>query len=267
MDIAGSLLLAIALMLIIEGMFPFVFPSAWRDTFRKIVGTPAATDPHRRTDRDGAGADTAIYRHLKARAVRVAIGAGRASRPAGAAAKPTACACMHQHAPSIAARHSLSITGAARRRAHRRRTVSMSTWLLPENIADVLPSEARKIEELRRHLLDRFRVYGYEMVMPPLLEYLESLLTGGGQDLNLRTFKLVDQLSGRTLGLRADMTPQVARIDAHLAEPSGRDAFVLRRQRRCIRVRAACTPRASRSRSARKSTVTRGSKRTSKSSS
>jgi ATP phosphoribosyltransferase regulatory subunit len=97
----------------------------------------------------------------------------------------------------------------------------MSTWLLPENIADVLPSEARKIEELRRHLLDRFRVYGYEMVMPPLLEYLESLLTGGGQDLNLRTFKLVDQLSGRTLGLRADMTPQVARIDAHLLNRQG----------------------------------------------
>ncbi|MFP6559481.1 ATP phosphoribosyltransferase regulatory subunit [Paraburkholderia sp. B3] len=97
----------------------------------------------------------------------------------------------------------------------------MSTWLLPENIADVLPSEARKIEELRRHLLDRFRAYGYEMVMPPLLEYLESLLTGAGRDLNLRTFKLVDQLSGRTLGLRADITPQVARIDAHLLNRQG----------------------------------------------
>lgn len=97
----------------------------------------------------------------------------------------------------------------------------MSTWLLPENIADVLPSEARKIEELRRALLDRFRTYGYEMVMPPLLEYLESLLTGGGADLNLRTFKLVDQLSGRTLGLRADTTPQVARIDAHLLNRQG----------------------------------------------
>ncbi|CAB3661072.1 ATP phosphoribosyltransferase regulatory subunit [Trinickia soli] len=97
----------------------------------------------------------------------------------------------------------------------------MSTWLLPENIADVLPSEARKIEELRRALLDRFRTYGYEMVMPPMLEYLESLLTGGGSDLNLRTFKLVDQLSGRTLGLRADTTPQVARIDAHLLNRQG----------------------------------------------
>jgi ATP phosphoribosyltransferase regulatory subunit len=97
----------------------------------------------------------------------------------------------------------------------------MSTWLLPENIADVLPSEARKLEELRRALLDRFRAYGYEMVMPPLLEYLESLLTSGGSDLNLRTFKLVDQLSGRTLGLRADTTPQVARIDAHLLNRQG----------------------------------------------
>ena len=92
----------------------------------------------------------------------------------------------------------------------------MPNWLLPENIADVLPSEARKIEELRRLMLDNFRLYGYELVMPPLLEYLESLLTGAGQDTDLRTFKLVDQLSGRLLGLRADMTIQVARIDAHL---------------------------------------------------
>jgi len=92
----------------------------------------------------------------------------------------------------------------------------MPNWLLPENIADVLPSEARKIEELRRRLLDHFRLYGYELVMPPMLEYLESLLCGAGHDLDLRTFKLVDQLSGRTLGVRADMTTQVARIDAHL---------------------------------------------------
>lgn len=92
----------------------------------------------------------------------------------------------------------------------------MPNWLLPENIADVLPSEARKIEDLRRKLLDNFRSYGYELVMPPMLEYLESLLTGAGQDMDLRIFKLVDQLSGRTMGVRADMTTQVARIDAHL---------------------------------------------------
>ena len=92
----------------------------------------------------------------------------------------------------------------------------MPNWLLPENIADVLPSEARKIEDLRRQMLDNFRLYGYELVMPPLLEYVESLLTGAGKDTDLRTFKLVDQISGRMLGLRADMTTQVARIDAHL---------------------------------------------------
>ena len=92
----------------------------------------------------------------------------------------------------------------------------MPNWLLPENIADVLPSEARKIEELRRQMLDNFRLYGYELVMPPLLEYVDSLLTGAGADTDLRTFKLVDQMSGRMLGLRADMTTQVARIDAHL---------------------------------------------------
>jgi ATP phosphoribosyltransferase regulatory subunit len=92
----------------------------------------------------------------------------------------------------------------------------MPNWLLPENIADVLPSEARKIEDLRRLMLDTFRLYGYELVMPPMLEYVESLLAGAGQDTDLRTFKLVDQISGRLLGLRADMTTQVARIDAHL---------------------------------------------------
>ena len=92
----------------------------------------------------------------------------------------------------------------------------MSAWLLPDSIADVLPSEARHIEELRRQLLDTACGYGYELVMPPLLEHLDSLLTGTGEALDLQTFKLVDQLSGRSLGLRADTTPQVARIDAHL---------------------------------------------------
>jgi ATP phosphoribosyltransferase regulatory subunit len=97
----------------------------------------------------------------------------------------------------------------------------MSAWVLPDHIADVLPSEARHIEELRRELLDTARSYGYELVMPPLLEHLESLLTGTGEALDLQTFKLVDQLSGRTLGLRADTTPQVARIDAHLLGRAG----------------------------------------------
>ena len=97
----------------------------------------------------------------------------------------------------------------------------MSAWVLPDHIADILPSEARHIEELRRSLLDTARGYGYELVMPPMLEHLESLLTGTGQALNLRTFKLVDQASGRSLGLRADCTPQVARIDAHLLNRQG----------------------------------------------
>ena len=94
-------------------------------------------------------------------------------------------------------------------------------WLLPDYIADALPHEAATIERLRRTMLDLFRGHGYELVQPPLLEYLDSLLTGSGSDLKLRTFKLVDQLSGRTLGVRADMTPQVARIDAHLLNRQG----------------------------------------------
>ena len=96
-----------------------------------------------------------------------------------------------------------------------------SAWLLPEHFADVLPAQARRLEELRRQLLDLARQHGFELVMPPLIEHLESLLsgTGGGQD--LRTFKLVDQLSGRSLGVRADTTPQVALIDAHLLNRRG----------------------------------------------
>ena len=97
----------------------------------------------------------------------------------------------------------------------------MSAWVLPDHIADVLPSEARHIEELRRSLLDTASSYGYELVIPPLLEHLESLLTGTGEALDLQTFKLVDQLSGRMLGVRADTTPQVARIDAHLLNRAG----------------------------------------------
>ena len=96
-----------------------------------------------------------------------------------------------------------------------------SAWLLPEHIADVLPAQARHIEDLRRGLTDVARRYGCELVIPPLLEHLESLLSGTGKALDLKTFKLVDQLSGRTLGVRADSTPQVARIDAHLLNRAG----------------------------------------------
>jgi len=94
-------------------------------------------------------------------------------------------------------------------------------WLLPEAIEDVLPRDAARIEVLRRRLLDEFALHGYDFVMPPLLEFVESLLTTGGRDLDLRTFKLVDQLSGRSMGVRADITPQVARIDAHLLNRAG----------------------------------------------
>jgi ATP phosphoribosyltransferase regulatory subunit len=96
-----------------------------------------------------------------------------------------------------------------------------SAWLLPEHIADVLPAQARRIEDLRRGLLDVARSYGCELVIPPLLEHIESLLSGTGRALDLKTFKLIDQLSGRTLGVRADSTPQAARIDAHLLNRAG----------------------------------------------
>jgi ATP phosphoribosyltransferase regulatory subunit len=94
-------------------------------------------------------------------------------------------------------------------------------WILPEYVEDILPAEAMRIERLRRKILDLFFKSNYELVMPPLLEYLESLLTGTGHDLELRTFKVVDQLSGKMMGLRADITPQVARIDAHLLNRKG----------------------------------------------
>jgi ATP phosphoribosyltransferase regulatory subunit len=97
----------------------------------------------------------------------------------------------------------------------------MRRWLLPEHIEDILPDEARTVERLRRAILDLFVSHGYELVQPPLLEYTESLLSGTGRDLDLATFRLVDRLSGRQLGVRADHTPQVARIDAHLLNREG----------------------------------------------
>src|SRR6266404_2025868 len=94
-------------------------------------------------------------------------------------------------------------------------------WLLPEYVEDILPAEAMRMERLRRRILDLFFKHDYELVMPPLLEYLDSLLTGTGHDLELRTFKVLDQFSGRMMGVRADITPQVARIDAHLLNRKG----------------------------------------------
>src|SRR5574340_313190 len=97
----------------------------------------------------------------------------------------------------------------------------MMNWLLPEYIQDMLPDEAWHIERMRADVLELLRLSGYQLVTPPLLEYADSLLINGSHDMDLRTFKLVDQLSGRTLALRADITPQVARIDAHLLNRQG----------------------------------------------
>lgn len=92
---------------------------------------------------------------------------------------------------------------------------SKAHWVLPQGIEESLPESALRLEILRRDLLDLYASWGYELVMPPFIDHIESLLTGTGHDLDLQTFKLIDQVSGRTLGVRADMTPQVARIDAH----------------------------------------------------
>lgn len=97
----------------------------------------------------------------------------------------------------------------------------MQNWLLPEYVEDILPVEALHIEVMRRQIIDLLLVHGYQQVMPPLLEYVESLLSGSGSDMDLHMFKVIDQLSGRMMGLRADMTPQVARIDAHLLNSEG----------------------------------------------
>ncbi len=94
-------------------------------------------------------------------------------------------------------------------------------WLLPDGVEDVLPPRAADVEALRRQLLDQYGRWGYELVMPPMIEYLQSLLTGTGNDLDLQTFKLTDQLTGRMMGVRADMTPQAARIDAHSLRRAG----------------------------------------------
>lgn len=95
------------------------------------------------------------------------------------------------------------------------------SWLLPDGIEEILPEEATHLENLRRKILDTFACWGYELVIPPFIDYLDSLLTGSGHDLELQTFKLTDQISGEMLGVRADMTPQVARIDAHNINAEG----------------------------------------------
>ena len=108
--------------------------------------------------------------------------------------------------------------------------VASDRWLLPDGVEELLPADAWHLEQQRRRLVETFHSWGFDLVMPPMVEYLESLLTGSGEDLATRTFTVTDQLSGRLMGIRADMTPQVARIDAHYmyrsrsgtgVEPSG----------------------------------------------
>src|SRR5690606_37236765 len=198
---------AIGLVLILEGLMPLLAPARWRDVFLQVARM-----------RDGQ----IRFVGFGAAVIGCALLLLSWGYPGGCPAPPAA----GRRSPT-----SPTITGFAGRSRSRRRgsrrsptepvRLPMLRWLLPENIADVLPSEARRIEELRRRLLDLYRSYGYELVMPPLIEHLDSLLTGSGADLGLRTFQLVDQLSGRTLGVRADMTPQVARIDAHLLNREG----------------------------------------------
>ena len=97
----------------------------------------------------------------------------------------------------------------------------MKRWLLPDGVEEILPLEAYKLESLRRELLNLYQSWGYELVITPLIEYLDSLLVGSSHDLDLHTFKITDQLSGRMMGIRADITPQVARIDAHCLNRDG----------------------------------------------
>jgi len=102
---------------------------------------------------------------------------------------------------------------------------SADRWLLPDGMDEVLPPQARQIENLRRKLLDLFHGWGYELVLPPKVEFLDSLLVGAGHDLGLQTFKVTDQLSGRMMGVSADVTPQVARMDAHSMRSEGAARF------------------------------------------
>ena len=99
--------------------------------------------------------------------------------------------------------------------------MQMENWLLPDGIRDVLPKDSDILEKLRRIAIDRMQSYGYQLVAPPMVEYLESMVEGVGKDLELQTFKLIDQISGRTLGVRADFTPQVARIDSQRLNTDG----------------------------------------------
>ena len=172
--LSSSLMAAFALMLVLEGILPFLMPGVWR-LVPALDRDDRRPDPLRGTELHAGGTAAAVPvpRHIL--------------RAGSALARP------HPHATL------------APSRVHR----------------GPPPGRGAARGALRRRILDLFRAHGYELVIPPLLEYLESLLTGTGHDLDLKTFKLVDQLSGRMLGIRADITPQVARIDAHLLNQEG----------------------------------------------
>ena len=98
---------------------------------------------------------------------------------------------------------------------------NVDRWLLPDGVDEVLPEQAQVVEHLRRQLLDLYHIWGYDLVIPPMIEFTESLLSGSGSDLDLMTFRVTDQLSGRLMGIRADITPQTARMDAHSLRRQG----------------------------------------------
>ncbi|MDM8547101.1 ATP phosphoribosyltransferase regulatory subunit [Candidatus Venteria ishoeyi] len=102
---------------------------------------------------------------------------------------------------------------------------TVNRWLLPEGVHELLPQQAACLEQVRRRLLDTYTSWGYELIFPPFIEYLDSLLSGAGADLDLQTFKLTDQLTGRLMGIRADITPQIARLDAHQLKTEAPNRF------------------------------------------
>ncbi|WP_066960518.1 ATP phosphoribosyltransferase regulatory subunit [Microbulbifer sp. Q7] len=117
-------------------------------------------------------------------------------------------------------------------------------WMLPDGIAEILPADAKRVETLRRNLLDLYHRWGYELIIPPMVEFADSLLIGMGRDVDLSTFRVTDQLSGRSLGIRADITPQAARIDSHSFPRSGANRLCYAGQVLYTRPRAPMGPRA-----------------------
>ena len=220
-----DLLVAFALVLVLEGIVPFLNPGAIRRAMLALAQMNDSTLRFGRPHRDGGRLPAALRRPL--------------SRPSD---------------------RSRSVTADLRPMGSR-----TERWLLPEGMEELVPPESLQLERIRRSLLDLFDRWGYEIVTPPLIEYLESLLTGTGEDLELHTFKLIDQLTGRMMGVRADMTPQVARIDAAASAATVRRACATW-ARSCARCPRASRVDAARCRSGRSSTATQAGRATVRSS-